>query len=59
MIEVSRPRIIEVSNARRIASFSASSTNQRNDRPVIGKLPNWLALKLSNTTTATGRNMKT
>ena len=45
--------------ARRIASFSASSTNQRNEKPVIGKAPNCEALKLSSTTTATGRNMKT
>ena len=44
--------------ARRIASLCASSKNQRNEKPVIGKLPNWLALKLSSTTTATGRNMK-
>ena len=47
-----------VRKARRIASFWASSTNQRNEKPVIGKLPNWLALKLNSTTTITGRNMK-
>ncbi len=49
---------MEVRKALRIASLLARSTNQRNDSPVIGKEPNWLALKLKSTTTATGRNMK-
>jgi hypothetical protein len=33
---VTAPRMIEVRKARRIASFCASSTNQRTENPVIG-----------------------
>jgi hypothetical protein len=55
---VIRPSTIEVRKARMIASFSHSTSNQRKSMsPVIGKLPNWLALNDNSTTTATGRNM--
>ncbi len=39
------------------AVSEAATALARAEKPVIGKLPNWLALNDSSTTTATGRNM--
>ena len=55
---VRMPSIREVLKARITTSLLARVSNQRNDKPSIGKPPNCEELNDSSTTTATGVNMK-
>ncbi len=56
--EVSAPRIRERRTAARTMSFCSSTPNQRKLKPVMGKPPNWEALKDSSMVTMIGAKRK-